>query len=180
MKKKTKQPSHGEKHKGIKKEERPIPKTPEEAAKTFPWMGRYDETIPAKLIEHLRMGFSFESFGGVASVGISTLKRWVHEYPDFAQAKEIGESQGLRTIEQLAMAKSRGKIVKDDDGKEQFNPRLADGKMISFLLKTRFHKVYGEKVKIDHGSEDGSMTPKPTQVSIYLPANGRTKEENDK
>lgn len=160
--KKTRKPSHGELHKGLKKEDRPIPETPEAAAKTFPWMGHYNATLPNKLVEHLSKGYSFESFGAEAGVGRSAMYDWLEKYPEFAEAKLVGEERGLRLFESMAVSTATGKSLKNKDGEEQFNPKLSNTQMLLFLMKTRFHKIYGDKKEIDHKSSDGSM--KPTQI----------------
>ena len=89
------------------------------------------------LIEHMADGFSFESFGKKIRTGARTLYYWVENYPDFADAKEIGDMAALYADElKLERAKRGDKAIN----------------IIAtmFSLKTRHHKIYGERVKHTH------------------------------
>lgn len=86
------------------------------------------------LIEHMAEGFSFESFGGKVRCGRTTLYDWVANFPEFAEAKEIGQLAGLEDIEMDLKKKRKG------TGK-------GDSNAIMFALRTRYHKIYGEKIQ---------------------------------
>lgn len=45
-----------------------------------------------QLIEHMEKGFSFESFGGKIRVCSKTLYNWSDTFPEFLQAKRMGEN----------------------------------------------------------------------------------------
>jgi hypothetical protein len=123
--------------------------------------GLYKKEFCQKLIDHMSRGYSFESFGATLSprVGRSTMYDWIKVHPEWKEAKEVGESAALGLLEKIAVAKARGQTLKDPEGNEVYNPKVADTTMNIFLLKTRFHTVYGEKKEIDLKSSDGSMTP---------------------
>jgi hypothetical protein len=121
--------------------------------------GHYKKEHCEKLIAHLSRGYSFESFGAEIKVGRSTMYDWLKVHPEWKEAKEVGEAAGLGLLERIAVAKARGQTLKDRDGQEVYNPKAADTTMNIFLLKTRFHTVYGENKRIDLTSSDGSMTP---------------------
>lgn len=62
------------------------------------------------LIEHMRQGGSFESFAATAGVTRATLYNWEKKYPEFLDAKKIGEPQSEAFYEKIAIAAMVGKI----------------------------------------------------------------------
>jgi hypothetical protein len=57
-------------------------------------MGRPSEYKPEyadKLIEHMREGDSFETFGAIVGKSRRTLYNWIDTHEDFKEAKEVGE-----------------------------------------------------------------------------------------
>lgn len=44
------------------------------------------------LVDHMRSGMSFKSFGAIVGTGERVLLNWVHDYPEFKAAKELGDS----------------------------------------------------------------------------------------
>lgn len=98
---------------------------------------KFQDEFCEMLIEHMADGFSFESFGKKIKTGCRTLYYWVENYPDFADAKEIGDMAALYADElKLERAKRGDKAIN----------------IIAtmFSLKTRHHKIYGERVKHTH------------------------------
>jgi hypothetical protein len=53
-------------------------------------MGRYKETYPKLLIEHLKEGYTFGSFAAVVGCNPKTLWDWVQKHEAFKDAKEQG------------------------------------------------------------------------------------------
>lgn len=102
--------------------------------------GSYDEKFPIMLIDHMKEGLSFESFGGVAMVDRSALYQWVEKHEMFAKAKGIGESLGLVFWEREGIVGMKG-------GKD-FNV----GVWI-FAMKNRF-KWHDEKKFLHQGAID--------------------------
>lgn len=100
------------------------------------------------LVKHLGSGYSFESFGAKINTHRTVLYDWVKKYPEFSIAKEKGTERGLEFFEKLLIASTVGKTLKDKDG-SKMRPNLG---AICFALKTRFHKIYSEKVQLEHSS----------------------------
>lgn len=89
---------------------------------------QYEERFCAELIEHMKKGGSFESFGGVALVGRTTLYEWEAAHPPFAAAKKRGRELSLKFYEDMGRMIATGQVrflksekpmvVKDKDGNE--------------------------------------------------------------
>jgi hypothetical protein len=105
-----------------------------------------------------------DSFGGVEGVwvGRKTLYDWANAHPEFAEAREIGQSARLNNQESQLMAMSRGIEIKDSKNKVTFHPKHGKPQFIQWLMKCQNPDIYTEKREIDHKSSDGSM--KPTQI----------------
>lgn len=99
-------------------------------------------------------GFSFGSFGAVIGRGRKTLYRWVDEFEDFAEAKEIAHEKAKYFFEKKLIAKISG----DDSGDELFDSRKIDNACLIFALKTRFKDEYSEKVESDELKENHLIT----------------------
>jgi len=108
---------------------------------------KYDDSYPDLLINHLSKGYSFESFGGTIGVVRSTIFQWALDIPEFKAAKEIGYQKSLSFYEKLLSAKVSGQKI------EGFDPRKSDTACLIFALKTRFHKIYGEKKDVEHSGD---------------------------
>ena len=103
----------------------------------------YKPDYPEKLIDHMKSGLSFMSFGAVVDVGRQTLYDWVKAHPEFAEAKKIGTQKAFQFYEKILAAKVSGQEVKG------FDPKKSDTACLIFALKTRFHEYYGEKQKVE-------------------------------
>lgn len=99
----------------------------------------YKEEYCKMLIDHMSKGYSFMSFGADVSCGRTTLYEWVDKYPEFAAAKKEGEARALKFLESRAVGKIAGQKIAG------FDPKMSDTAMLIFMMKTRFHKEYGEK-----------------------------------
>lgn len=98
-----------------------------------------------KLIEHMKSGYSFESFGAKIPCGSQLLWQWFKEIPEFSKAKEIAESYSRFFWEDLGIRGIQGEF-------ESFN-----ASSYIFTMKNRFHwrdnvdlKING---KVDHTHE---------------------------
>lgn len=71
----------------------------------------YRKEYPEKLVEHMKKGYSFKSFGA-APVGVTetALNDWVKKYPEFREAKEQGEIECLKFWEKISINGTLGKI----------------------------------------------------------------------
>lgn len=54
--------------------------------------GKYNPAFCQKLIDHMKEGYSFNSFGAIVGVHRATLNRWVDAHDDFKEAKGIAEA----------------------------------------------------------------------------------------
>ena len=72
----------------------------------------YREEYCNKLIEHMKKGYSFESFGAEVPgyVHCATLYRWAEAHDEFREAKKIGTILSLKYWERLGMLGCKGKI----------------------------------------------------------------------
>jgi hypothetical protein len=105
---------------------------------------QYKEEFCELLIEHLSKGLSFGCFGAEIGVVRSTIYKWLEDYPEFKEAKDIGVQKALKWHEQILSAKMSGRELKG------FDPKKSDSTCLIFALKTRFHKEYGERQIIEH------------------------------
>lgn len=62
----------------------------------------YRQEYCQQLIDHMDEGLSFYSFAGRLKIATSTLEKWAKDFPDFAEAKEIGQAACLFHWEKLA------------------------------------------------------------------------------
>ncbi len=102
---------------------------------------KYDESYPDLLVKHLSQGLSFESFGGTVGVARSTVYKWIDDYPEFCEAKQVGIQKALEFYEKILSAKVSGQDI------EGFDPKKSDTSCLIFALKTRFHEIYGDRMK---------------------------------
>ena len=122
---------------------------------------KYREKFCNELIKHMQDGYSFDSFGSIADCGRQTLYDWVNKYPEFKEAYAQGKAKALKFYENLLRTKMIGAPFKVDGITAKIDTTL-----LIFTLKTRFHKVYGEKqqieqtikeIKIEIDSEDAGL-----------------------
>lgn len=106
------------------------------------------------LIKHMSQGYSFSTFGAKANVTRTTCYEWVKTYPEFAEAKSIGEQRAQDFIEKRLMAKISGQ----DLTQLGIDTKKIDTTALIFALKTRFHKDYGERARIEHDISDKAST----------------------
>jgi transposase len=52
---------------------------------------KYKPEYCEALIKHMSEGLSFETFGAVIGTCRDTVFRWVHEFPEFSDAKKMGD-----------------------------------------------------------------------------------------
>lgn len=61
------------------------------------------------LVEHMKKGFSFESFAADIDSTRATLYNWEKAHPEFLDAKKRGHEKGLKTHESAGLAMEFGK-----------------------------------------------------------------------
>jgi len=114
-------------------------------------MTKYNKDMPAKLLKAMTSGHSFEGACGVLGIGRTTGYRWIEAHGGFSNAKEQGDSNALKFFEQIAISKLTGVIP---EGLVRKGSKAIDATMAIFMLKTRFHRIYGDKVKLVDASGD--------------------------
>lgn len=133
---------------------------------------QFDSHYCDLLIAHMSQGFSFESFGADVGVSLYVLNRWLAEYPDFAEAKAIGESHSRKRWEGIGIAATLGKIPNFNIGAYKMQ------------VQNRFKGEYGDQATGLNGvvmegeaakDDDGKLDP----VQFYLPDNGRRAAAKD-
>ncbi len=114
---------------------------------------KYKEEYNQMLIAHMSKGLSFESFAGEVGVAKSTLYKWKVEIPPFKDSYEIGYSKALRLFETLLVHKCTGTEMKI--GNQSIDPKKGDTTALIFAMKTRFHRTYGDrgKVEVESGND---------------------------
>lgn len=118
---------------------------------------KYKPEYGAKLIAHLSKGLSVDTFGhtvGVASK--STIYKWIEDHPEFADAHKEALQAGQNFFETRLSAKISGQEIQGVDTKK------IDTTCLIFALKTRFHKTYGDRSKIEHSGDKEN----PVQITI--------------
>lgn len=56
---------------------------------------KYDPRFCEMLVDHMAAGMMFETFAAECHVTVRTLDNWIDKYPDFLQAKNLGEPKRL-------------------------------------------------------------------------------------
>lgn len=119
---------------------------------------KYRPEFPAQLVEHMKLGGSFESFGAVAHVIPWTLYSWLDQYPEWKEAKGLGEAYSLRFHEQIGLKAIVGGI-----------PGFQQATYI-FMMKCRFRKFgYNDSSNApadEDDSPDLSNVPLATLLKI--------------
>lgn len=62
-------------------------------------MTNYKPEYNEQLTEHLAQGFTLESFGEVINTNKNELLNWLNTYPDFKEAKEVGDKKAIEWAE---------------------------------------------------------------------------------
>lgn len=130
----------------------------------------YYEGRGQELIEFMSEGYSLEAWLGYVRLTKRTLDNWVRDYPDFAVAVELAEYASLYGWEKLARMASQGilPIELEEKGSKGINIQ-----MVQFVLKTRFNRVYSEKIQVENS---GTVEQ---QVRIIMPSNGRNVDKEN-
>ena len=175
-------------------ENNPVPKKKKKYVPTGNPMGaptKYRPEFCSMLIEHMKKGKSFESFGAKIHCGYSTLRTWVtpsHESfaPDFLAAKDIGMAFLLELEEAEFKKGMLGKMkvwteVSTREGiKKMLVPAKFNAAMAIFRMKNRHHTIYKDRVENVQVDEDGKVIKPQAAVIVNIPNNNRDKDQNDK
>jgi hypothetical protein len=133
---------------------------------------KYKKEYCELIIEHMAQGLSKMSFAAVVGCGVRTIYEWEEAHEEFSHAIKEGEALSMMHFEKVIQSHRLGTPLIEGLDLENSKPSCA-----IFPLKTRHHKYYGDKSKVDLSNEDGSM--KPAQVTITIPSNGKEVKEDE-
>lgn len=71
---------------------------------------KYRPEYDAMVIEHMKKGYSFESFGAIVHVAKQTIYTWMKEHPSFMDAVQEGVTQSLLFWEAMGIQGTAGKL----------------------------------------------------------------------
>lgn len=121
------------------------------------------------LVEHMKGGGAFETFGAEIEVCAQTLYGWAERHEEFLEAKRTGELLAYRWYQAIAQAMltgtlrrvkeeravrdSEGNLVYGADGKpiieKIYEPVRGDAKVLGMWMRARFpHLGFGAKLEI--------------------------------
>ena len=115
----------------------------------------YREQFCDMLIEHMKHGNTFESFGALVRCGVATLYNWQAAHPDFLEARKLGMSylrkfyedmgrtiatgQLRRVVSEKPMLGVDGKPLYDNDGRvlmdRTYAPAMPNAAVFIFMTK---------------------------------------------
>lgn len=103
---------------------------------------KYKDEFCQIVIDEMSKGFSITATAATLGVCKDTVYDWKKKIPAFSDAINQGYALGLKHFENLLMKKVDG------------TKRNVDTSCLLFVLKTRFHKEYGEiqKHEVKHSS----------------------------
>lgn len=167
-------------------ENNPVPKKKKKYVKTGNPVGHPHGFKPEHcqmLIDHMKKGKSFESFGAKLNTAYSTLRNWVdpkHDsfIPEFLAAKEIGMTHLLEYDEEQYRKGMLGKFkvtteVSTQRGINKITvPAKFNAAMAIFKMKNRHHKLYKDRVENVQVDEDGKVIKEKPTVIVNIPSNG--------
>ena len=131
---------------------------------------KYKPEYCEELIEHMKEGYSFSSFGANCECSAATLCYWVKTHDDFAHAKSIGEVHNLKHWEKLSHSKM-------DTGKWIFNMKNRFGWMdkrevnqhVTATIGKFDHQALLEAVKSDPFMKVKDVTETKVEVKDIVP-----------
>lgn len=143
-------------------------------------VGRPSSYSPAyckKLIEHMRLGHGFHTFGATLDPMVShqTLYDWLDAHPEFLEAKSQGEKLSEKTWEEILRAGATGQlrrikketpktddfgnVMYDADGKvimeREFEPAVFNATATIFALKNKFPARWRDRKEVELGGKGG-------------------------
>lgn len=111
---------------------------------------KYKKEFCEMLINHMKQGLSFESFGGVIGVAKDTLYQWVKKHKEFSDAKKIGTSFTILYWEKLGIAGTLGRIPGFNSTSWIFNMKNRETKWKDRQdITSGEEKISGEVVKVE-------------------------------
>ena len=134
---------------------------------------RYKKGACAILLKSMSKGYSFEASCSDIGICRDTGYEWAKKYPEFEKTKKEGEAAALKLLEQYALADLSGIIP---PSLKTMGSRKINTTMAIFLLKTRFHKIYGDRTKLEGlGPKDEA-----TELTLNYADQKKTKKKESK
>lgn len=90
-------------------------------------------------------GYSTKAFAGSIGVSLSTVYKWIEEYPEFSEAVKAGQAAGAMWWERALR-----QVASSGDG---------NASAAIFGVKNRSQEEWKDKHDYEHTSPDGSMSP---------------------
>lgn len=128
---------------------------------------KYNAEYALLLVQHMKEGNSFESFGAIANVTTETMDNWCKKHPAFKLAKEMGKQYELTywenllkkgAIGDLPSIKKRVTVFSGDKKIKSVTVIDEPGKFnatsVIFALKNKFPKLYREKIEVEQTGEN--------------------------
>lgn len=103
------------------------------------------------LIEHMRNGASFDTFGVVIGVSKDTLYDWVERHQEFLDAKKVAFDESKKCWENIMYQQATGKIN-------------GSSTALIFALKNRFPKDYRDRTEVKHQAYIGDIEDDPERL----------------
>lgn len=119
---------------------------------------KYKKKYCKMLIEHMKEGFSFETFSAIIQVNPDTLYEWASKHKEFSVAKVRAFAECQLWWEKAGKAGTTGtlsrlkKRVRDKDGKvvnEEYEPTRFDSRSWNFNMINRFKWKMKTETKVD-------------------------------
>lgn len=115
------------------------------------------------LVDHMKGGLSFESFGGVVGKSKQTLYDWEKIHPEFLDAKKLGETLSQLWWERLGKAAMVGQAQTLPDG-TRIDFKNFDTTIWIFSMKNRF----GWRDKQEHTGKDGGPIESKNEITLTI------------
>lgn len=111
------------------------------------------KTHPESIIKFMGKGHSVLAWAGLKNISRKTVYAWRKTYPEFKEAMDIGYCKGLLHWE---------KMLQNSIFAFRARPSVP-----IFVLKTRFHREYGDLLK-DKGDKKGKGPQEAETIEGYL------------
>lgn len=109
---------------------------------------KYKPEYCQELIEHMRQGFSFESFAGLTMVNVDTLYEWTKVHQDFSDAKKTGFDLSRLFWEKIGIDNILNTSENFGEGAGSKSQSI-NSTVYIFNLKNRFPKEWRDRQEID-------------------------------
>lgn len=133
----------------------------------MPRPSKYKAEYAEKLVDHMKEGRSFESFGAIVHCTEETLNLWTTKHPEFKIAKELGKRYEMFFWEELLKKGAHGELPpikkritvlgKDKQVKQMTvidEPGKFNATAVIFALKNKFPKQWRERQELEISSKE--------------------------